>query len=192
LIWFLFSFHRLIFYNAFTGHCIAQPGIYALFDNYFEAVISGLCPPIIIFILSYLLMKTVRGTIQRRIVPVNAEPIAATQNPTFLKKTDKQLPYSLFLQTLVAIPAFLPYAIQLIYSNMTENWNKSAEWRAWENVCVETIHLLSYAFFSTQFYVSFMASSGIRKQILKRFGIKANIAVTTRTMNAATVPGRTQ
>ncbi len=63
-----------------------------MLDNYFEAVISGLCPPIIIFILSYLLMKTVRGTIQRRIVPVNAEPNTTTQNPTFL-----------------------PYAIQLIY-----------------------------------------------------------------------------
>jgi hypothetical protein len=93
----------------------------------------------------------------------------------------------LLLQTLVAIPSFFPYAAELIYINITHNWKKSPERLAWESVFAETTHLLSYTFFTTQFYVSLISSSGIRKQILKIFNIKTNADLPNRTMNANTL-----
>lgn len=183
IIWFLASGHRLIFYSALTGRCLAQPGIYAAVDNYFEAVVSGLCPPIIIFLLSYLLMRSVRNTIQRQVGPADVEQNKVAPNLAFLRKTDKQLTRMLLCQTFVAIPAFLPYAGQLIYSNVTQYWTKSDEWLAWENVIVETIRLLSYTFFSTRLYVSLISSHGIRKQILSIFVRKNRVGSGTNEMN---------
>jgi hypothetical protein len=112
-MWFLITCHRLILYSTSAGHCIAQPGIYAAYDNYFEAVLSGLCPPIIILMLSYLLLRSVRGTIQRQIGPTNVEQNRPTPNLIFLRNTDRQLTIMLLWQTFVAIPAFLPYAALL-------------------------------------------------------------------------------
>ncbi|CAF1184352.1 unnamed protein product [Adineta steineri] len=195
IIWFLVSCHRFIFYSTLTGQCIAQDGVYAIFDNYFEAIVSGLCPPIIIFILAYSLMRNVRNTIQRQIVHVHTEPTSrSTPNLKFLRKTDKQLTHMLLWQTLVAIPAFVPYTIELIYINISQYWSKSDQWLAWESICVETIHLLSYTFFSTHFYVSLMSSNGIRVKILNIFGMKNRInpvSKTSDTINLNTVRGIT-
>jgi len=121
IIWLLCSFHRLIFYSALTGLCVAQPGIYALIDNYFQAVACGICPPIILFLLAYLLMKSVQNSIQRRITPANIERRGTSQNLIFLRKMDKQLTYMLLLQTLVAIPSFFPYAAELILHTIGRN-----------------------------------------------------------------------
>ncbi|CAF0979581.1 unnamed protein product [Adineta steineri] len=175
IIWFLVSCHRLIFYSALTGQCIAQQGFYAIFDNYFEAIVSGFCPPIIILILAYLLMQSVRSTIQRQTVLVNTVHNRSAPNLTFLRKTDKQLTRMLLWQTFVAIPAFLPYAGELIYTNITQYWSKSDQWIAWEDICTEIIRLLSYTFFSTRFYVTLMSSDGIREKILNIFGMKNRI-----------------
>ncbi|CAF0848584.1 unnamed protein product [Adineta ricciae] len=183
IIWFVFGCHRLVLYSATTGSCIAQPGLYALLDNYLEAVISGLCPPVIIFVLSYLLMRSVRNTIQRQNLVLSNEQNSAAVKLTFLRKTDKQLTRMLLWQTLVAIPAFIPYTVQLIYSNVTENWSKSPEWVAWENVCVETIRLLSYTFFSTRLYITLISSGRLRREIFRIFRLRNDIQPTDGTLN---------
>ncbi|CAF0855869.1 unnamed protein product [Adineta steineri] len=175
IIWLIISCHRLIFYSALTGQCIAQQGFYATFDNYFEAIVSGFCPPIIILILAYLLMQSVRSTIQRQTILVNTVHSRSAPNLTFLRKTDKQLTRMLLWQTFVAIPAFLPYAGELIYTNITRYWSKSDQWLAWEDICTEIIRLLSYTFFSTRFYVTLMSSDGIREKIFNIFGMKNRI-----------------
>ncbi|CAF1472591.1 unnamed protein product [Adineta steineri] len=179
ILCFVISCHRLILYSTSTGHCLAQAGIYAAFDNYFESVVSGICPPIIILMLSYLLVRSVRETIQRQTISTNVEHNKPTPNLTFLRKTDKQLTMMLIWQTFVAIPAFIPYVALLIYSSISANWSKSDEWLAWENIVAETIRLLSYTFFSTQFYVLIISSHGIRKQVLNIFMKRYTIHPTT-------------
>ncbi|CAF3519205.1 unnamed protein product [Adineta steineri] len=164
ILCFLISCHRLILYSTSTGHCLAQAGIYATFDNYFESVVSGICPPIIILI---------------QTISTNVEHNKPTPNLTFLRKTDKQLTIMLIWQTFVAIPAFIPYAALLIYSSISTNWSKSDEWLASENIVAETIRLLSYTFFSTQFYVLIISSHGIRKQVLNIFIKRYTIHPTT-------------
>ncbi|CAF1345280.1 unnamed protein product [Adineta steineri] len=179
--WFLLTGCRLVLYSTSYGSCEALPGPYAIFDNYYESIVSGICPPIIILIISYLMVRSVRETIQRQAVPtVNGELNNKPKpNLAFLRNTDKQLTMMLLWQTFVAIPAFIPYAALLIYSSITANWSKSAEYVAWENVFAETIRLLSYTFFSTQFYVTLISSQGIRKQVRAVFTGKNSVSVTS-------------
>ncbi|UJR20541.1 hypothetical protein I4U23_023668 [Adineta vaga] len=196
IVWFLTTCHRLAFYSTSTGRCLAKEGLYATFDNYFEAIVSGLCPPIIIFLLAYLLIRSVRNTIQRQIITVSNQQTRSSEYSTFLQKTDKQLTEMLLWQTLIAIPAFLPYAGQLIYTNVTENWSKSPEWLAWENIVIETIRLLSYTFFSTRLYITLISSQGIREQIFKVFRLRNTIHPKDETLHTihfttgGTIPNR--
>ncbi len=77
------------------------------------------------------------------------------------------------MQSFIAIPSFLPYGSQIIYSNITEYWYKSPLRIAVENVIIEIIRLFSYLFFSTSFYVSLLSSRGFRRQALQSLGIKS-------------------
>ena len=128
-------------------------------------------------------MRSVRNTIERQNLVQSNESNKPAVNLTFLRKTDKQLTQMLLWQTLVAIPAFIPYTVQLIYSNVTENWSKSPEWIAWENVCVETIRLLSYTFFSTRLYITLISSRRLRREIFRIFRLRNHIQPTDVTLN---------
>jgi hypothetical protein len=108
----------------------------------------------------------------RRIAPTGIVPQGTTGNLTQIQQIDSQLTTMLLLQSFAAIPSFIPFGAQNLYSNITQNWYKSPLRLAWENVIIETIRLFSYLFYSTSFYVSFCSSRGFRKQVLYSTGIK--------------------
>ena len=156
-IWFLLVSHRLVLYSNSTGSCRARAGIYEKYDSYFEVIMSGLCPPVLLITLGCLLLKNVRNVAQRRVAPVAAVPQTINVNQSYIQQIDAQLTTMLVLQSFVAIPSFIPYGAQNLYSSVTVDWYKSPLRLAWENVIIETIRLLSYVFYNTSFMSLYFA-----------------------------------
>ena len=173
-VWFLLAGHRLILYNTSSGTCKPQPGTYEKYDSYFEVIMSGLCPPIVIITLGYLLLRNVRQIRSRRLVP-NIATSSASQGQglaqTQINQIDAQLTTMVLLQSFVAFPSFIPFGAQNLYSSITLNWYKSPLRLAWENVIIELIRLLSYVFYNTSFYISLFSSPGFRRQVFRSLRI---------------------
>jgi len=179
IIWFLLIGHRLILYNTSHGTCQPIPGIYEKFDSYFEVIMSGLCPPIVLITLGYLLLKNVRKISKNQVIPIG---ITIQQQPRYIQQVDLQLTRMVLLQSFIAIPSFIPFGLQNLYTSIALSWYKPPLYQAWENIIVEVIRLFSYVFYSTSFYVSFLSSRGFRQQILYSLKIKRdsnNIADST-------------
>ncbi|CAF3733949.1 unnamed protein product [Rotaria sp. Silwood1] len=169
LFWFLFFSHRLILYSTQNGICAPRSGIYATFDSYVEAIFTAMGTPIVMIVLAFLLIRSVRSVIQRRIAPDNNGSLVIIVQGSILQQIDSRLTLMLILQLTIAIMTRIPYAVQVIYTNITQNWSKSALQIAIENAIVEFIHLLSYTFFTSSFYVSFISNSAFRRQFKKFF-----------------------
>jgi hypothetical protein len=133
-------------------------------------------------ILAYLLIKSVRGVVQRKIVPVKNTPSIVIPKGSMINQIDAQLTIMLILESLIAIVTYVPYATQLTYVNITQNWYKSPLRLAWESVFTELIHLLSYVFFATSFYVSIFSSVGFRRNIKEILGRKKGNQLEDRTV----------
>ncbi|CAF2125947.1 unnamed protein product [Rotaria magnacalcarata] len=71
IFWSLLVDRRLILFSIKKGICAPLIGFYADYDDYFEVIFTGICPPIVMSILAYLLIRSVRNLIQRHIVPKN-------------------------------------------------------------------------------------------------------------------------
>ena len=171
LVWLVILSHRLIWYSASNGQCQGQPGFYAYFDNLFDAIVTCLVPMITLTVLGILIGQSVHRVVQRRqIVPVTTTNETTSVNQSAIQRMDTQLTVMLFLQIIVAMISFLPYAAHLIYINVTDTWPKSRLRVAWETIIIETIRLLSYIFFTCSFYVSIIALSGFRRQLLVTLG----------------------
>lgn len=167
LIWLVILSHRLVWYSASNGQCQGQPGFYAYFDNLFDAIVTCLVPMVTLTVLGILIGQSVRRAVQRRrIVPSTIINETTSVNQSAIQKMDSQLTVMLFLEVFVAMISFLPYAAHLVYINVTDTWPKSRLRIAWETVIIETIRLLSYIFFICPFYVSIIAISGFRRQLL--------------------------
>ncbi|CAF2679043.1 unnamed protein product [Rotaria sp. Silwood2] len=172
--WFLLLGHRIILYRINNGTCAPLEGFYAVYDNYFQVIFSSLCPVIVMSILTYLLMKNVRGVVQRRIQAVNGVAPIIKPNNSIINQMDAQLTIMLTLESIFAIITYVPYAIQLTYANITQEWYKTQLQLAWETVFTELIHLFSYLFFVTNFYVSIISNVGFRRKFKNILAMKTH------------------
>ena len=181
IFWLILVGHRLILYSAQNGSCSSLAGFYNVFDNYLEVVFVGFCPPILTSILAYLLIKSVRSVMHRKVAPENHSAQPTFIPRTILQQMEAKLTMMLILQSVITIITYVPYAIELIYTNATQYLPKSALRKAQEKVFVELMHVVSYAFFASSFYVSIMSNVGFRRQIKNIFIKRQEIEVTTTT-----------
>jgi len=184
-------------YSIATGTCQPHGGFYEHYDSFFEAIMSGICPPTIIITLGFLLLRNVRSLAQRQVTVVPTLSQTTDRNQLYTQQIDAQLTRMLLLQSFVAIPSFLPYGAQILYSSITMNWYKSPMRLAWENVFVELIRLFSYLFYSTSFYVSFLCSRGFRRQVfialrIKRFTREVQPQMANNQLKSANITGKTE
>ncbi len=163
--WFIMLVHRIILYRIQNGTCGPPGGFYEYYDNYFQVIFSSVSPVIAMFTLAYLLLRNVREVSRRRIVPVNVEPIIINSKKTIIDQMDTQLTIMLTSESLITIVTYIPYASQLTYANITQYWFKTPLQLAWESVFTELIHLFSYVFFATSFYVSIISNNGFNREI---------------------------
>jgi hypothetical protein len=138
---------------------------YSYFDNYSEVVFAAICPPIVMSVLAYLLIRSVREGCSSTNCPGNNTTPTTIVRRTVLQQMDSQLTLMLILQSIITIITYVPYAAELIYANVTENWPKSPLRNAQEKFFVELTHLVSYVFFASSFYISMILNSGFRRQI---------------------------
>jgi len=181
LIWFILICHRLILYKGGNGSCGPADGIYADYDIYFEVIFTGICPPILMSTLAYLLIVSVRKVTRRQILPLhNGASLIVGAHRTTLQQIDIKLSIMIILQSIISVITYFPYAAELIYSNVTQYYSKSALQKAQDKVFVEFMHLLSYTFFASGFYISIITNNGFRREIRKFiFKEKSNISIST-------------
>ncbi|CAF1128073.1 unnamed protein product [Adineta steineri] len=175
LFWLLLIGHRLILYRIKNGVCGPPDGFYNDYDNYFQVIFSSLSSTVVMAILAYLLIKSVRDIANRRVVPMNSISANISQKNSMLKDMDAQLTKMLVTESIIAVITYFPYAVQLTYSNITQTWYKTPLQIAWENVFIELIHLLNYVFFATSFYVSLISNVGFRRKIKQLLKINKHI-----------------
>lgn len=171
LFWLGILCHRLIWYRTSNGACSPQPGAYAYFDTYCDAILISLIPTIVLIVLAILIGRSVRNMLQRKIAPTFNINQLTQNNESTMSKINSQLTIMLFLQTLVAIISFLPYSANGCYTNITATWSKSATQVAWEGFMSNLIRLLSFLFFSSPFYISILSFSSFRQQFLRSIGL---------------------
>ncbi|CAF4024450.1 unnamed protein product [Adineta steineri] len=176
LFWFLLIGHRLILYRITDDICSPPSGFYSYYDNYFQVIFSSLFPAISMSILTSLLIKSVRLVVQRRIAPMTSVSSITTPHRSMINKLDTRLTIMLISESFIAVITYIPYAIQLSYANITQNWYKSPLHIAWENILTELIHLFSYIFFATSFYVSLFSNVAFRRKILNFITVMTEVA----------------
>lgn len=165
LFWFLLFGHRFILYSLTNGVCGPPAGIYAYLDNYVEVFVSAICPPIAIIILAYLLIKSIRSMIQRKVAANNNQTLDNGLHKSNLQQMDTRLTLMLLLQSMIVIITIIPYAVELTYVNITEYMPKSALRKAQEKIFTEVTHIMSYIFFASGFYVSMISNSHFRRKL---------------------------
>ena len=96
---FLLLCHRLYVYIIINGKCTPRFAVYNNIDNYIEAVVTEICPLIIVFVLTYLLRKSLQNVIQRQAVVV----IPARQQDVGRRSRIQQIDSQITLMLLASI-----------------------------------------------------------------------------------------
>ncbi len=94
----------------------------------------------------------------------------------------------LILQSSIVVITYVPYSINLGYTEITRYKLKSQFRIGSENIFSELAHLCSYIFFASSFYVSILTNIGFRRQLKRSLNILTNTdilqpPVTTVTIN---------
>ncbi len=187
LFWFVCIGHRLILYTVSDGNCGAPDpnSAYAIWDEWFEVITSAAFPPILMFIFAYLLIRSLREIIERRVNPTNnVTPAPATitnlPNKTLLEQMSSKLTLMLILQSIITVITYVPYGFELAYTSVTGQWLKSPLRQAGEKVFTESTHLLSYVFFASSFYILLFSNNGFRKQLKHSLGFEEDMDIIIR------------
>jgi len=178
LFWMIILSHRLSLYgiDSISGICQPKTGIYWWYNSYYKFIFTGLVPPIIILIISCMIIRNIRLMVNRNVRPTDRRHSSIERqnkkNDSRLQKLDNQLTLILIIQLSVSFISFLPYSSELLYSTLSKNLVKSNIYLSWENFFIQSIHLSSYIFYSTNSYIFLITSRIFRKQIIQIFSFK--------------------
>ncbi|CAF2242834.1 unnamed protein product [Rotaria magnacalcarata] len=84
-------------------------------------VFTAICPPVAVIVLTYLLIRSVRNVIQRQIISGNNAQVATVAYRSNLEQMDSRLTSMLILQSMIVIITYIPFAAELVYTNVTQN-----------------------------------------------------------------------
>ncbi|CAF2827939.1 unnamed protein product [Rotaria sp. Silwood2] len=129
--------------NVTNGKCIPLPGFYTYFDSYTEVIFTAMFIPLVVIVLAVLLLRSIRGITQRQVAPTNTLSRTETVKGSDLQRMDSRLTFMILLQLIIAITTRVPYAVQVIYTNITQSW--------------------------PNFYVSLITNRGFRRRFINFF-----------------------
>ncbi|CAF0804845.1 unnamed protein product [Adineta ricciae] len=131
IVWLIIPIHLGLFFRIENGHCVPESGLYAKLFSVYSIIISGWSPPIVMAIfgiISYQNLKKVRARIrstnfgeQNMVVNVIAPGKQRIGN------RDQQLIILLMCEVLLYISTNLLYSINITYSAITSNDQKTGE-----------------------------------------------------------------
>ncbi|UJR19379.1 hypothetical protein I4U23_022509 [Adineta vaga] len=186
LFWFSILVHRAIVYTLEDDDCDPPSEFYDIIDQYLEAILLNIFPLTIVFLLVYLLRRSLKNTLQRRtnMVPVSIQQHTIKQSQ--FHHIDSQLTLMLLLQAIIAIVSFLPYGCRLLYDVVTERSDKTSLQESIDDVIGQFTKILSFTFFSSSFHISILSSRGFRREIKHLFQINKIHSSMNGTVNTAT------
>ncbi|CAF1600747.1 unnamed protein product [Adineta ricciae] len=164
ILWLLVLCHRLFIYKIQDGDCAPQFLIYDIIDNYAEAILMEIFPLIIVFILLYFLRRSLQIVLQHQVNIIASSSLSPSN-----QNKRSQLTRMFMFHSIVAIISFVPYACQIFYSHITENWSKTPLQKAIEKISSQVTHIFAYLFFVSSFYVSMTCNRGFRREIKRKF-----------------------
>ena len=171
LFWILVCGHRLIFYTNSSGYCWSQEGAYLAFDTFLDVSLSGVGSPLVVIVLAFILGKNIRSIIKRQARRNTVAPATLPSIQSHNQQLELQLTIMLWLQSILAIINYVPFAVYILYYMFTSEWNKSPLRVAWEGLIIAFIRLSSYLFAAGSFYISIVSYSSFREQFKSSFKI---------------------
>ncbi|CAF1681690.1 unnamed protein product [Adineta ricciae] len=164
LIWFLILFHRFIVFEIIDNNCDSISNLYDIIDHYLEAILLEIFPLIIVFILVFLLRRSLKTIVEHQI-----NIISIKRQQTQLQNIDSQLTLMLLLQSIIAIISFLPYGCRLLYKQIIHSYHVTSLYEIIDNIIGALIRILSFTFFASSFYISLISNNGFRREIKRLF-----------------------
>jgi len=133
LIWMVLHIHALIFmqiiqYGPNYFVCYYQPGAYTTFMNYFSLVMTGCLPPLLMGIFGFWTVKNVRQVRRTRHHSGSMNTVVTVVSRQYtLHSKDQQLIRMLIVDIITYMICKSPVTIFLIYQQITQYKEKSAE-----------------------------------------------------------------
>lgn len=141
------------------------------FDTYLDVSLSGVGSPLVVIVLACILGKNIRSVIKRQARRNTVAPATLTSIQSHNQQIELQLTIMLWLQSILAIINYVPFAVYILYYMFTSEWNKSPLRVAWERLIIAFIRLSSYLFAAGSFYISLVSYNGFREQLKNSFNI---------------------
>ncbi|CAF1338361.1 unnamed protein product [Adineta ricciae] len=164
LFWFFILFHRFIVFEIIDNDCDPTSNLYDIIDHYLEAILLEIIPLIIVFILVFLLRRSLKTIVEHQI-----NIISNKRQQTQLQNIDSQLTLMLLLQSIIAIISFLPYGCRLLYKQILHSYDVTSLYRIIDHIIGALTRVLSFTFFASSFYISLISNNGFRRKIKRLF-----------------------
>ncbi|CAF1281172.1 unnamed protein product [Didymodactylos carnosus] len=149
----------LIYYDNINGKCSSISTAFSFYVSYFLNFIQFAVLSIILPV--YFGVRTYKN-LHQRTAPV-VRVITVQRGISIRQRIENQLTRMLLLQICAATLFTAPYAVQLIYSNITAYVEKDLLRLAQENLFTTITRLAVYLSNASRFYIYFISSREIRK-----------------------------
>ena len=172
LLWMCVSIPMLIYKKPLESSidqqlCLSTSIVWAKFVSYlFHICCYGIFPWFFMGIFAFLTLKNIRQKRSRRTGTL----------PSFISSRmahlDDQLTSMLVVQIIICTISSIPFGIQILYRNLTEQFQKDDQRQAQEYLFEQICYLNFYVNFISSFYVHYYSSKIFRrvsKQVLKNF-----------------------
>lgn len=145
------------------------------FDTFLDVSLSGVGSPLVVIVLALILGNSIRSVIKRQARRSTVAPSTLTNVESHNQQVELQVTIMLWLQCILAIINYVPFAVYMLYYMFTSEWQKSPLRVAWERFIIAFIRLSSYLFAAGTFYISILSYNGFREQFKNSLKIRATI-----------------
>ncbi|CAF0735774.1 unnamed protein product [Adineta steineri] len=149
--------------------CYSKTVMCGIISDIFFALITVLCPLLLMFIFGLMIISNVRQT-QTRLHPMSRIinnhddhniGVVSTKHQNKQRKTDRQLLIMLFIQVLIILIFTLPLALSKLYSTITRNVPKSALRNTIENFIFNLFLLFLNVASGIPFYIYTLSGGNV-------------------------------
>jgi len=171
VFWLVVHIHALILteilqYGPNYFFCYYQPGIYTTIMTYYALVINGVLPPLLMAIFGLWAVKNVRGV--RRAKP-HSRPtntaVTVVGRQYILQSKDRQLMRMLLVDIMSFVICKCPSSFFLMYQQITQYVEKSAEQQSIEQSILFLTYFLYYIENGISCYTNILVSKTFRAEL---------------------------
>ncbi|CAF3054788.1 unnamed protein product [Rotaria sp. Silwood2] len=167
IVWMVLPIHALIFANIIPpGNigCIMSNNNVAIYHGIYTIIMGGTLPPLIMFISTLFIWRSLKMKNQRRGM------INMAKSERWKNTRDQQVLIILLAQVAIFIVSAIPFMSNTIYTSLTRDIpNKSVDRKAIEGFFQVITELFVYIFPASSFYSNTLVSGTFRKELMGIF-----------------------